>query len=468
MSARMAIALVLLAAVSAAAQSPAIRDFAYGVQVEADGDGAIYHLAVPEPVYRDATRSDLGDLRVFNQGDEVLPHALRVPTAATADAEEPRLVPFFPLLPEAALAPDGVAIDIVTDGTGAIIHVGKGGATAQPPDPVGAYLIDASGLDRSISALNLQWESPGERFVITVAVEASDDLTRWHTVVGAATLADVRYREHRLEQRHIAVPDVRAKYFRLSWPDGVGAARVTRVSAALPPVSAAPSRQWAAMSSVRASAQPLTYEFARVGVRPVDRVTIRLPHPNSVVDAVVKSRADASAPWQVRARGLLYSLDVNGITLVNDPFSLAPTADRYWSLEVRSDDNGLGDGTPVLEVGWVPHDLYFLARGEPPYRLAFGSAVVGPPDQSVDALLRAIDDRHQTGLIAEARIGSSIELGGPDRLLPPPLPFPWTRWVLWGVLIGSVGLLGWMARRLYREMNPPGAAPGPQSGMGPG
>jgi hypothetical protein len=239
----------------------------------------------------------------------------------------------------------------------------------------------------------------------------------------------------------------------------VHGARLTRVDAVFPRVATSAPRRWATLSSVRTSAQPLTYDFERAGAMPVDRLTIRLPQPNSVVEAVLRSRPDAAAPWRMRSRGLFYHLEVNGVTLINDPLGVAPTADRYWSLEVGP-DIGSGDGAPILEVGWTPHDLYFLARGEPPYRLAYGSAGMDPPTQSVDALLRAIDDRQRDGFIKEARVGDQVELGGPARLVPPPPPLPWKRWVLWGVLVGSVGLLGWMARRLYRQMNAPRPASG--------
>jgi hypothetical protein len=461
------IALVLAPWTTGFAQSPPVRDFAYGLVLEVDGNGAIYRVAIPNSVYRDATRSDLGDVRVFNGRDEAVPHTVRVPTITLADAPDPRPLPLFPLSADTADTSGGLALDVITDGMGAIIHVGKG---PPPKDPasVAAYLIDAGALDRPASELRLTWQSPGERFVTTVAVESSDDLTHWQTLVGTATLAEVRYGAHHLEQRTIAIPNRRFKYLRLTWPEGVHGARLTRVDAVFPRVATSAPRRWATLSSVRTSAQPLTYEFERAGAMPVDRLTIRLPQPNSVVEAVLRSRPDATAPWRMRSRGLLYHLEVNGVTLVNDPLGVAPAADRYWSLEVGP-DVGPGDGAPILEVGWIPHDLYFLARGEPPYRLAYGSAGMDPPTQSVDALLRAIDDRQRDGFIKEARVGDQVELGGPVRLVPPPPPLPWKRWVLWGVLVGSVGLLGWMARRLYRQMNAPRPASGqPESGTGPG
>ena len=50
-------------------------DFAYGYTLEVDGDGAIYSLTLPEAVYHGLTRTDRGDLRVFNSQGVAVPHA---------------------------------------------------------------------------------------------------------------------------------------------------------------------------------------------------------------------------------------------------------------------------------------------------------------------------------------------------------------------------------------------------------
>ena len=58
------------------------QDFAYGMPIEADGEAALYEIEIPAAVYRTVTRSDLGDIRVFNGQGEVVPHALKQSAAA--------------------------------------------------------------------------------------------------------------------------------------------------------------------------------------------------------------------------------------------------------------------------------------------------------------------------------------------------------------------------------------------------
>ena len=58
-------------------QTLSSHDFAYGIPLEVDGDGAIYSLPLPQEVYRYTTRKDLGDVRIFNGYGEVVPHMLQ-------------------------------------------------------------------------------------------------------------------------------------------------------------------------------------------------------------------------------------------------------------------------------------------------------------------------------------------------------------------------------------------------------
>ena len=54
---------LLSTAVPAQEKTLSSHDFAYGIPLEVDGDGAIYSLPLPEEVYRFSTRRDLGDMR---------------------------------------------------------------------------------------------------------------------------------------------------------------------------------------------------------------------------------------------------------------------------------------------------------------------------------------------------------------------------------------------------------------------
>jgi hypothetical protein len=58
-----------------------------------------------------------------------------------------------------------------------------------------------------------------------------------------------------------------------------------------------------------------------------------------------------------------------------------------------------------------------------------------------------------TSAIKSAKPGAAIPLGGESRLRPPALGSNPKNLILWGVLILGVLMLGWMAARLFRQMN---------------
>lgn len=438
---------------TAHADAPTVKDFAYGLVLEMDGDGAFYRIILPQDVYRTVTRTDLSDMRVFNSGGEVVPHTVRRSTAPQTEAPQPVPLPFFPLYAPEGDRTDRLSLHVTKDNKGTIIDVRSEGASKEKA-AVNAYLLDVSALKRPVSELDLAWTHVGDSFVTTVTVECTDDLTHWHPLVSAATLAELRYDKHDLGRHIIVMPLRDVKYLRISWPAGSQGARLTSVKAIFPRMVYELARQWTRVASVHVPGDPVAYEFDSNAMFPADRVNVHLPEHNSLVAAVLKSRANEEMPWQVRCQGLFYNLRVDGVTLVNDSISLPLTTDRHWRLEINPDSGGLGDGMPVLELGWVPHDLLFLARGKAPFKLAYGSVLVEPHQRPVDTLFRTINKQQKRDLIKEASVGVRIELGGVAMLVPPRPPLPWKQWVLWIVLVTGVLLAGWMAWRLYRQMNP--------------
>jgi len=77
---------MLLLATPVFAGDPGLHDFAYGIKVAVPKGTPIAALSLPEQVYKNTHRADLGDVRVFNAAGEPVPHMLRY--ARTQAAEE--------------------------------------------------------------------------------------------------------------------------------------------------------------------------------------------------------------------------------------------------------------------------------------------------------------------------------------------------------------------------------------------
>jgi hypothetical protein len=432
------------------------NDFAYGMPLEVDGDGAIYLLPLPQEVYRFTTRSDLGDVRIFNGFGEVVPHQLQRGRTYREAPRAPVALRFFPLFRDVSWEREARRIHIADDGKGTIIDIERQpGEEGSGQGPVAHYLVDATAVEEPIEKLVLGWDEVGEGFLVSVKVEYSNDLVHWQHLIAEATLADLAYEGFRLSQHAITLPLQEAHYYRISWPLGEKGLLLKSISAELKQVAHEEPRQWLQLSPVGDRSRRGEYYFTLPGNYPVDRIRVELPQTNTVVRARLYSRrGDEQAPWRLRYQGLLYTLVREGHTLQNDPITLGGVNDPQWRLEVVQDGGGLGSGEPQLQMGWVPHRLTFVARGEMPFTLSFGAATVKPPTSDIAALIARLEKQQgDDEFIKLGHVGGLFELGGERRLSTPAPPLPWKRWLLWSVLILGVAILAWMGRSLYRQMN---------------
>lgn len=450
--AALALALMTTGALQANSPDPPLRpqDFAYGRSLSVAPGSAIYRVTVPEDVYRHSSRDDLGDLRVFNGAGQAVPHALRAPAGAEDRAPATESLPFFPLRDAAPGRPDALSLRITTDTRGAIIGVRNADAPDKPT-AVHAYVLDASRLVRPLRELNLHWAGAHDGFVSQLSVDVSDDLTHWQRWVSNASIAELRQGNHTLTRNTIELGDRQAKYLRLSWPLGAQGVALTAVEARPAPARRDVQREWLTLEATGSEKDGRVLVYDSAGRFPVDRIDLLLPQRNSVVQATLYSRANEKDEWRLRSQGIFYRLDAKPTTVQNRVLTIATASDRYWQLRIAGD--GAGGDAPRLKLGWPAGELHFVAHGDPPYTLAYGSAQVAGAVQSVDNLLRNLDKRETDAAVALAAAGSPRILGGEDRLIPARPPLPWRRIAFWGVLVLGVLLLAWMAAGLYRDMN---------------
>lgn len=448
---------LLSAALPAQENPPRSGDFAYGIPLEVDGDGALYSLPLPQEVYRFATRGDLGDVRIFNGYGEIVPHLLQRNETIKKALREPVALRFFPLYRDEPWEGQSKHIRIADDGQGTIIDIER-----QPEEreskqgPVVHYLIDASPLSAPIEKLRFDWNEVEEGFLVSVNLEYSNDLVHWHHLIYEATLADLTHDGYRLRQQSITLPSQEARYYRLSWPLGERGRRLTSINAVVKRTVDRPPYQWLPLSPESDTAQQGTYYFTLPGRYPVERIRVVLPQSNTVARVRLYSRSgNSNAPWRLRYQGLLYTLMRDGHSLQNEDIPVSGVGDSLWRLDVVQEGGGLGRGQPQLQMGWVPHRLLFVARGEMPFTLAFGAATVTPPASDMTSLVAKLESQpEEEGFIKLGHAGGLFELGGERRLQPPVSPLPWKKWLLWAVLIFGVLALAWMGRSLYRQMNP--------------
>lgn len=445
---------LLALALPASAEAP-LRpvDFAYGFAIETAGEAPFHELAVPQAVYESVTRADLGDLRVFNGRDEVVPHALRRTEPAKATGEWAALA-LFPVRGNSERPPNELTLRVDRNKAGSIVRVRSiEGAAANAP--VAFYIVETKNKQKPIRTLELDWEDrSGEGVAGRLAVDASDDLQTWRTVVSEAPVLRLRHAGESLDRRRVALGALKTKYLRLRWVDPPTAAPpLTQLRVEYLNDAAPPERQWLALTPATTGDKRGEFLYTLAGRMPIDRVRIRLPQGNAVANAELHTRAEKGATWQRRAGGLVYRVNKSGTDVTQDDFVVSAGVDtREWRLTLSQKDGGLGDEPPVVEVGWLPQMLVFSARGAGPYRLAYGKAGLAPGDASIRQLLTERHDGQPKFVAQPARLGARATLGGEQRLSLSLADRSWRTWILWATLGAGVLLLGWMAARLARQI----------------
>lgn len=458
--AALAVALACAASVAQAAQP---GDYAYRWPLATDGqNAAARQFELTPEVYAALVDPQLGDFEVFNADGQPVPVArLTVDPQAQPGVAEVAL-PIFALPRAADGSGDDVSLRLERDGTGRL-HLLEANVDAGQPQTLIDYVLDAD-LNRdparpaTVDRLQLRWPETGDartRF----AVDGSDDLEHWETLVDAAAVVSLHQGGAMLQRRDITLPATGLRYLRLRQLDGdplpglqVTARRLRAGASALPW-----RRVTAAFESEAADdfGKGKVYRYRLPASLPVGRVGIGLGVDNATADVIVDARpgtvaaTDDRTGWVPMGRTLVFRLRQGGVQVDNEDFVLtAPMAARDWRLRSPV---ALAP-PPKLEVAYLPDRFVFLAQGRGPFVLAAGSRVARRPPLPVEEALAPLRKRLGADWMPPvATLGARADAAGTKAYDEPEKPLDWRRWMLWGFLVVGAAVVGGFALTLLRQ-----------------
>jgi hypothetical protein len=444
---------------------------AYSLPLVPNAQRAVHSALLPLAVYRGVVSPDLADLRVFDAGGQELPHALRLPGNARDVGPDATPLPMFPIYPDPSRPGDAIetlALRVERDADGTVIAIqpSSGGAAARDaeqadlagagavpaqPLPV-AYVLDASRLSQPIVALQLQL-TQGKDYMLPLSIEASDDLGSFRTVASGQPLVLLRYDGWLLVQHRIELPSVTARYLRVRWP-GHALPAPLATAVAEHGLRREPIEQ--PLTRVRGTRSPgdaASFDFDLGGPLPVDAFRVVLPEDNTVVDLELASYAKRGDEPEFLHRGIAWRVLHGGTRIETPLLDVHRRQHRYFRLRVAQKGGGLGRGTPELELRYRPHQLLFVARGQPPYQLGYGHHAATPSRFEASELLAMLPEADRASLPAsDCTLGEPRTRAGRAALTAPPPPPPYRRYALWGVLIAGAAALGIAALRIGRGL----------------
>jgi hypothetical protein len=350
------------------------------------------------------------------------------------------------------------------------LRLQAGGASVEIERPAGdgtpasitGYLLDARDVPGTMSALDISWDTAAPDFSVRVQAEASDDLSHWRRIAEGPVI-NLHFGGQQFVQQRIELPSVATKFLRLSWANQASPSGFTAVSAEPAATAIEVNRLSLTAPAVAVEGHAGEYLVDLGAHVPMDRLNLDLPELNTVATADFEARGEPMQPWNLIAHATLYRLRVSdGSELKNPPVRITASSARYWRVRVGRDGGGLGHGNPSFVGGWLPDELVFAARGSAPFELLFGNGAATPAAMPVSTLLSpgpgaGAGAGNPQLVVRNANLSVEFPIGGPDRLRPPRAERNLRVYFLWTVLVISVGLLGWMASRLLREL------PGPKT-----
>lgn len=453
--------LFLAMAASVAAQQQRPPEFTRSAELALEGKGAIYALDLPIDAYRGIERRDLGDLRIQNGAGEFVPHALLRPASSERKQLAPTTLPFFPLLGPAGRAIDDLQVRVERRPDGGVKAFIASGDRAAPSRSTVAYIIDASASSESIHEVRFDWNAGPDGTSIEARIEASEDLKSWRAI-GSGPLIVLRHGEAVLERRSIEVTPTKAKYLRVSWRPAPEGWNLSAVSAVPVDAVADTPRAWLRVPAT-AGAKPGEYVFELPVGLPVDRLRFELPQENTVAWTTLLAQPKSGGPERSIASTVLYRMEHKGQKLMSPDLEASTAGEQRLVLRVDSRGGGIGSGLPVLQAGYIPHRLVFVARGEPPFRAVFGNKEAAPaalavhtivPGYAADKPLPALASR-----FGEVRVREIVKPTGVDAARDYAAQLDEKKLWLWGSLILAVLVIVGMALKLSRQMPAPGEAP---------
>ncbi len=466
-----ACALLTTLAIGPVLAADASDDYAYRWPLKTEGNNVAWQFELTPEIYATLRDPQLRDFEVFNAEGRSVPVApLRDLNQTMSQMQwmQWSAVPTFELPHDATQVAGDVSVRLERDSAGQVRVIeanvqgatqNADGPTTSPPAPSAIdYVIDASGLRResqtvTFDRLELEW-SMGDRDLRTrFAVDASDDLEHWQTLVDSAAVMSLRQQGATLTRRTIDFPSTSLPYLRLRQLDGDALpslrAKLRRNDPANPTYSDFVTRTAEAefVDSEDADRGGRWYRYRLPASLPAIQAGVELATENATAD--VEFEALVGEEWRLVGNQSVFRLRQGELKIQNEELQLgSATVAREWRLRTVAPL----ETPPQLRVTYLPDRFVFLAQGKGPYTLAAGSRGAKrtslPVEQALAPMRKHFGADWQPPVAA---LGARAVAGGDAAYDEPKTPPNWRGWLLWVLLIGGALIVAGFAMSLIRQ-----------------
>lgn len=445
---KLAALLILLLVQGPLKAAPSQPDFAYRARL-AESDQALQRVALPIDVLLALTRSDLGDLAVFNANGKQLVHS--VTRAVDASRELNQQLPFHEFSRFHQQRSKTVTQREQTTQEGSLSEL----ETTQML-PVQSlrkdYLVELTGDEDTpaFTLIDLQWTHEPADQILQLKVEVGNELDSLRVIKPHKSLTN-RASDDRSWRSIGGIPSGH-RYMRLSPLGGVTRFELHQVSGVYQQNEPATRLLHRLKPEPVSSADGSIYAFAFPSTVHPEAIRILPIEANSVVSGDLYAIRDNSDSRILIRRGYRqHNIDADDVKP-----SEAIRLPRRNYREIQFSTRTQLTTAPSVELIYTPYELIFLGDGNAPYTLAWGNhESEGQLSDLSDILQGNLQQVQQSATLVS--LGPIEESGGLSRLAPEPT-LPWKKWLLWSLLVLAAIITARMALKLYREMNTPQSA----------
>ena len=429
--------------------NPAVAKPLEGFQFEApltEGKASLRRAELPADVLFKLEQRDFKDLVVLNAADQIVPSSVQpIYKMQEGRVSESRSLSFFRNDDQQQL--------------GTLLTLSQGATKpdlTQLTQPGKHYLIvhdpNFSQTSLPLNKLRLEWSNLEQWLPKSVLLEASEDLINWRPVAVTALPYLLKEQDKVLENHELILQEpVHAPFIRLS-----GDADLALLSNALSEVygdfgkdSPTQDLHWGKLALQVSPEQPNRFNVSLPQGLTISQWRMADLPLGSMYSGAWESLAKHDARFGDREFPIYqgefhqYRLKTEAGELQSRPINV----DNVWASEWRlnfAQGSALPTANTAVEVGWEAVEIRYIAQGQGPFRLAFGSPMPNATrNPSLDEpLLKQVNPE-------------TVSIGQALRVADPPIASDrshlWTL-ALWALLGFAVLLLLWMARNLWTDM----------------
>jgi hypothetical protein len=433
--------------------------FRYAMPMILDEASSGYRFNVPTEVYQRVHHADLRDLRITNQAGDEVPMRITLNEDRKQTSWSDTSLPVFSLrrLQEVPVTSQQTRTTWQGDEESFTVTTSeqlRRFVKQQVADDGRTVLIDASLVKgQGLRELMLDWSfaAVGNR-VFYVDLKGSDDLSAWRSVQSRQKLIELDTGGRVVLENRIPVGRADFSYYKLEFR-GPEIPRINQVTARISRETRNSPIKWRtieAFEELDRESMGHAIEWDTGGHFPAEAVRLVFDYPNLMADVRLFSRGNPQAPWRLVTQGPVYDVGEGELSMFNDDLSFPTNQHRYWRLTSDSAINS--QWITGTQMAWRSHQVQFLAQGEAPFTLRFGSAEVNswPSVKWYQTL---------TQPMKQSLFSSAVWLGEISQLIHAPVeppaeeqPADSSRLVFWGLLALVLTFLLVMAVRLLREV----------------